>query len=288
MDDERPIARVLESAIEGIRYDVDWDQYRQFLGANPSVIVHGLRSMKHLRYAWSRPSNDTPSLIWGRAVHCLLFEPAEFVERYVKCTIRRDARTEAYKDFLAENAGKEILTVAEYDSACFAAQSFVGNEEVQDFIHRGKPEVTLLTVEDGVQCKGRVDWLASFREALVDLKTTKNIEARRASSDFYRYHYDVKLGLYQRWLQKLTGRNWPVEVIWLENTPPYDVAVMPIDNAVLDRGAAKGLGILRKLKECIADEHWPGVADDEYLLHTPNYEMEDVELEGAEEYQEAA
>jgi hypothetical protein len=30
------------------------------------------------------------------------------------------------------------------------------------------------------------------------------------------------------------------------------------------------------------------VSGEEYLLHTPSYEMEDVELEGAEEYQEAA
>jgi hypothetical protein len=285
---DRPIAGVLNGTRQELLEGVSWDSYRAICGMNPSTICRGAKSLLHLKHSWDTPSSDTPSLVWGRAVHCLLFEPAEFVTRYVKCSIRRDKRTEAYSEFLSDNAGKEILTLAEYDSACFAAQSFVGNEEVQDFIQSGRAEVTLLTVEDGIQCKGRVDWLAQYREALVDLKTTKNIEVRRASGDFYRYHYDLKLGLYQRWLRTLTGRNWPVEVIWLENTPPYDVAVMPIDSAVLDRGAAKGLAILKRIKQCIEDDHWPGVSGEEYLLHTPSYEMEDVELEGAEEYQEAA
>ena len=283
-----PISGVLGDQADELRESVSWDDYCRIVAMNPSTLVRGLKSLKHLKHCWDEPQADSPSLAWGRAVHCLLFEPKEFTQRYVACSIRRDKRTEAYQDFLAENAGKEILTVAEFDSACLAAQSFVADSDVQDFIQAGKAEVTLLSSEDGVKCKGRVDWLATYRECLVDLKTTKNIDCRRASGDFFRYHYDVKLGLYQRWLKKITGRLWPVEVIWLENTPPYDVAVMPIDFAVLDRGAEKGLAILRKLKQCIADDHWPGVADNDYLLHVPSYEMEDVELEGAEEYQEAA
>lgn len=279
-----PIKGVLagDAGVTEFRRRVSWDDYLGIVAMNPSTLVHGLQSMKHLNHAWHRPdSPDTPSMQWGRALHCLLFERDEFALRYVECDLVRNTRHKAYQEFLAENEGREALTVEQYRSALQAAESFVGDEQVQAIIKAGLAEVTVLTVEMGIQCKHRIDWLAATRPddgLLVDLKTTKRLDSRAVSRDFYKYHYDVKLGLYQRAMRKAHGGLWPVQVIWLENVPPYDTAVMPIDDAVLERGAAKGLAVLSRLRDCIEREEWPGVAADrEFLLHVPQWEMDEDE-----------
>jgi hypothetical protein len=132
--------------------------------------------------------------------------------------------------------------------------------------------------------------LDTAHQYLVDLKTCKNITAKEFGRDFYRYHYDCKLGLYQRWMQKITKRPWAVKIICLEKQPPWDTAVVPIPDAVLDRGVSKMLKLIPQLRDCIYTGNWPGVANGgEYYLDTPTWEMdEDMELEGAEDYEVAA
>jgi exodeoxyribonuclease VIII len=272
---------VLGGVIEEIRPGVPFADYLDISALNPSTLCHGLKSMRHLLHVWNGGSSDSKSKQWGRAIHCMLFEPREFEKRYVKCNLVRNP-AHSLPGVSGGSSGKEPLTVKEYDSAITAAESFLESPEVVDLIDAGVAEVTLLTVENEMQCKGRVDWLRTSHKMIVDLKSVRNIEARRASRDFYNYHYDVKLGLYQRWARKLTGDEWPVKIIWIENQEPYDVAVMPIDNAVLDRGARKGLGVIDRVKECVAADQWPGVAGDDFLLYVPSYEMddEDVDYEG--------
>ena len=78
-------------------------------------------------------------------------------------------------------------------------------------------------------------------------------------------------------------------MVCVENSAPFDVTVVPIDDAVLERGAKKGLGVLGRLETCIQADYWPGIAGGKtYYLDTPAREMvEDDELEDVEEYSNA-
>jgi len=220
-------------------------------------------------------------MLWGRAVHCLLFEPIEFPNRYRAWSGRRAGND--YKAFVADawEDGAEILTESgrySLAAALEAAQGFVSDPLVKRLIAAGKPEVTVFATEGNVQCRGRLDWISTVEDCIVDLKTARNITAKEFGRDFYKFHYDLKLGLYRRWLAKVTRKPWRVEVIVLENSEPYDCVVMPIPDAVLDRGAAKGLEIIAKVDECINAQYWPGVADGDYVaLDTPVWEMDDDE-----------
>jgi len=71
-------------------------------------------------------------------------------------------------------------------------------------------------------------------------------------------------------------------VIVVENSPPYDVSVIPIPDAVLYRGAELGYTIIRAIRQAIDRDYWPGVAEGEATLDVPPWEM-DEELTGAEE-----
>ena len=278
------ISSILDGKRSELCRNVDWDTYRAIPAMNPSTVVYGLKSMLALRWAWDHPGEPTDAMLWGSAVHCLLFEPNLFDQRYAAWKGRRAGND--YKDFEAEcwSLGKVVLAEKDWDKALDAAKSFVRKPDVKEIIRAGQAESTVFTVEGRVQCRGRLDWISSSTHRLVDLKTTNDITADKFSRTFYAFHYDTKMGLYQRWLNKLTNDRWPVSLIVLESRPPYDIAVMPIDDAVLDRGARRGLEVIRRLPECIEKDCWPGIDAEGYNLATPTWEMDDEEeLEGATE-----
>jgi len=276
--------------------DMPWEEYKAFPAMNGSTLSRGIRSMLDLRHSWDNPKEDTDSMLWGRAVHCLCLEPGEFLNRYVPWEgARRQGK--AYEEFAIEAAvaGKEVLTLNQWYAAQRAALAFVKNPRVKPLIASGKAEQTVLATEMGMQHKGRLDWVSSPvctpeydcpNGVIADLKTSADIHHHAFGRVFYKFHYDMKLGLYQRWWEAATGLRLPVFVMCLQGDPrgskdrPHDVAVIPIPDAVLDRGVRTGLEAIRNLREAIATNFWPGVdGGEEYFLDTPPWEMGDEMVE---------
>ncbi len=270
----------ISSIIGGTRRELvhmPWPEYCSFPALNGSVIVRGRKSLLHLKHEWEHGGEDTEAMQFGRLLHCLLFEPSEIENRYRSWVGRRAGND--YESFCAEAeaAGAEVVRQSgEYsmDRALEAAQGFLCNSRVQALISAGQAEQTVLWTEEDVQTKGRLDWVSTSEHVLVDLKSANDISDKLFGAAFFRYGYDLKLGLYRRWLQGVTGDRWPVEVIALESKPPYDVATIPIPDAVLDSGVDKALAIIASVRQAIATDQWPGVAGNEpYPLVVPFYEM---------------
>lgn len=263
-----------------------WPEYKAFPALNASVLVHGRKSLKHLKHAWDQGFPDTDAMAWGRMVHCLLFEPSEFESRYWPWHDRRAGK--AYWEYCAQAEAAEAEVVrghGQYSlaSAIEAAQSFLQDDRAQALISAGAAEQTVLTVEGGLQCKGRLDWVSTSEHVLVDLKTPAQIEPELFGKTFFNFDYDIKLGVYRRWLNRLTNDHWPVEVIVLESKPPYDIGVIPIPDAVLDAGIDDALALIRQVAEAIETDQWPGIAGGKPLsLVVPYWAMEEetTEFEG--------
>jgi hypothetical protein len=131
-----------------------------------------------------------------------------------------------------------------------------------------------LTTEGDIQCKGRLDWVSTGQHVMTDLKTTAEIEPEKFGKTFFNFQYDIKLGMYRRWLNSVTNDHWPVDVIVLESKPPYDVVVKPVPDAVLDAGVEKGLALITKVRHAIDTDKWPGV-DNTFVV--PYWAMEEEE-----------
>jgi len=274
-------------------YGLPWEEYKAIPPSlNPSTIVLCTKSPLHAWHAWQDAREETPSLQKGRALHSALLEPRIFAKRYKAAEQRRTAKyVEA-----AREQGVELLLPQDFESIVESARRASLCTQLQQFIRRGNAEVSILTGEHGCQCKGRLDWISADPLAILDVKTSRDISPRAFSRDFYKYHYDIKLGLYQRWLQRrLEVESIPVYMLLVENQGPWDCCVAPmldgeptaIPEAVLMRGAAKGLKYIEQLRECIERDEFPGLASQpDWVLETPSWEMtdEDDELEGVEVY----
>lgn len=275
----------ISSIIGGKRHELismPWETYKGYPALNCSTIVKGKKSMLHLKHQWDHNSEDSDAMQWGRLVHCLLFEPAEVEDRYWEWEGDRRGNEYKQKCERADRAGAEVVKAeGQYSMATAlpAAKGFLANSRVQELISAGQAEQTVLTVEPpDIQCKGRLDWVSTGQHVMTDLKTTAEIEPEKFGKSFFNFAYDIKLGLYRRWLNSVTNDQWPVEVIVLESKPPYDVAVIPVPDAVLDAGIEKGLALIAKVRDAIKTNEWPGVAGDQPMpLVVPYYVMREQE-----------
>jgi len=261
--------------------DMSWDDYRAVEALNPSLLKVGQKSMKHLKYARDNPQPPKDAFVFGHAVHTVVFEHHELDNRFIVFDGRRDKRMPAYQDVLiqAEETGCEILKSAELKAAVEMGLAVATDPLVKPIIAAGKAEVSVFSEEYGQPTKGRLDWVCSS-PGFADLKTCRDIRPFAFCSDCFRYSYDISLGLYQRWLSQIRGQEEPCSIIAVEKTPPYDCVVYDIPQAVLDRGAERGLAIIEKYIECEKSGEWPGVADRRPgEFHVPYREMDEPDQE---------
>lgn len=263
-----------------IQQGLPFADYLAIKAINPSLIKVGChKSMKHLRYAMDHPQPSTDAMTIGTACHTAVFEPDELDNRFLVYDGKRDKRIAAYKEVMeeAEATGKLVIKRAEVQGAVDMGLAVASDPLVKPLIKAGQAEVTLTTEEYEVPCKGRLDWVVEG-VGFCDLKTCRDATAFAFGRAFYKYGYDVSLGLYQRWLMRLRGQYEPSLVLCVENTPPYDVAVVPVPQSVLDQGADKGLKVIARYKRCLAEDVWPGVANgEEYYLHIPGWAIAEAE-----------
>lgn len=277
-----PISAVLNGTRNEL-VKMTWPEYKSFPALNGSTLTAGLIdgeiSLLHLHYYWQHGMQDTDAMQFGRMAHCLLLEPDEVADRYWPWEGRRAGND--YKAFLAKAQleGAEVVRAeGQYSlaSAVEAAKSFLKDRRVKQLIKAGEAEQSVLAIEAGLQCKGQLDWVSTSEHVLTDLKTTGRIARRPFGKSFFDLGYHVKLGLYRRWLVRLTNDHWPVEVIVLERNPPYDVAVVPVPDAVLDAGVDKAKEIIDAVKTAIFTDQWPGVAGGDIMpLVVPSWVMDE-------------
>jgi hypothetical protein len=281
---------VTDSLFESIEYDMPFEAYRNSPAMNASTIKAAWKgksiSMLNLKHAFEHGREDTEAMLFGRALHCLMFEPDTFESRYASFDGRRDARTKEYQKFLADHAGAEVLKKSgqySWDAAMLAAKAFLRCEEIQPLTEHGKGEVTIFTPELGMQCRARLDWISTSAKVLTDMKTAADVSEEGFGRQFFGLKYDVQLGFYRHVFRKVTGHDWPVKVLAVENKPPHEVVVYDVPESVLDQGTEKAFRILRMVRNCIDTGKWPGVSSGVSVpLFIPSWEME-TEVEWSEE-----
>jgi len=283
-----PIAEILNGARNELAH-MGWTDYWKYPAMHCSMLKEAQISMRHLKQAWEVPSEDTDAKRFGRLMHATLFEPATVEDRYrVWDTSNGSRRTNAYKAFAAEAQldGCEVVLSSgphSLGTAMAAAEHFLAHPHVRSLIASGRAEQTVLATDEGIQCIGQIDWISGSQHVLVDLKTTAQITPQLFGNSFFNFNYHLQLGMYRRWLNRVTGSHWPVQVIVLESHPPYDVWVsQPLPDAALDEGVDRGLRLLKKIRQAIAADAWPGVDEGELVpLPIPYWAMQ----EETEEFQ---
>jgi hypothetical protein len=237
--------------------------YDEIDAVNFSTLKELAVSPKRYRHRLDHPKQQTKPMAFGVAIHTAVLEPERFGDEYVMFT-GKQKRGKKWEAFLAENAGKKILTRAEYVEAARVRDAVRADPVAMKYLELGDPEVAMVWVDEetGVLCKGRMDWRCSDPDnVLVDLKSANSIEAYMFGRSGGRLLYHMQTTFYADGFRALTGRDPVIKVVAVEQEQPHDVAVYNMPDEVSDVGRDEYRSLLVKLKHFRAIDEWPGYAN---------------------------
>lgn len=227
---------------------------------------------------------QTDAMLFGTIVHCLVLEPMEFNKRYF---VLDDAQivseigggnprlTKVYKEWKAlqidNNRGKEMVKPDIYRQAEAIANNVKNNRASRSILSRcNKYEVKLEWEFDNFKFKGIKD--AEGKNCIMDLKTMKSAEPRKAQRDIIEMKYYLQAAMY------LTGST--------EKKPYYIVAVdrkggvsvHKINDDLMEYGFQEYKRLLAAFNDCLLRNHfdrsydyWSQLENGIFICERPAY-----------------
>ncbi|MFZ1862415.1 MAG: PD-(D/E)XK nuclease-like domain-containing protein [Candidatus Competibacter sp.] len=201
----------------------------------------------------NRPiEQPTNALRLGTLVHALALTPHQ-LERSVIVTEyerRSMAGKKRYTDLQA--SGLPVIRPAEFEKARAIVAALKANPEARRLLLYGKKERTIVQPRPGglLPLKARLDVHNENRRQIVELKTTWSLAT--AQTAMARYRYALSAAFYRDMV-----RGQHVVFVFVQSTPPYDVAVTPIDSPQLQAGQDQWRTALARFDNCWYSNDWP-------------------------------
>lgn len=197
------------------------------------------------------PEEEKPHLLLGSYVHSLVLEPDQVAQEYAFFEGWRKAGAD-YKQFLAENPGKVVLSKPQADTGQRLANSVKANPHAIRLLSGGVPELSLASKILDVSVKARTDYINIEQGYIFDLKTTSHPTDHEAFKQTVRdYRYDLSAALYCQIAHDTYGKVFEF-YFGVISKADLGCAVYKASSATLSTGAAdviKALVIYKKCKE---------------------------------------
>ncbi len=267
---------------------IPWAEYDALPGLSQSalkpILVSGLEFQRFLKVK----RKETPALRFGRALDCAAFTPQDYAIEFVVLKGAKDPSLNLSKpegkqrraqwseqhpedDALspdewrakvqaAEHPGKSILTRDEHDRAWHCGEILRGHPLTRDYFRGGRMQVVLDWIDEktGLRLKGRIDLLPDCRPCIVDLKSTKSVDAGSFGRDIARFGYHFQAATYRTGWHEMTGEWRDFKDVAIESLDPFDVGVFNIDGDALQKGNEMYRKALDRYAAYSASGIWPG------------------------------
>lgn len=268
----------------GMFTDIPFEAYQKWDAVNHSMLKQFNKSPAHAQAAQMGMSSRTDAMIFGHQVHCALFEPEVFRERYVEqpssIKVRRGKTWDEFKQRHGEENILRPGRQVEIQTICSAVMS---NPSAAELVKKCLAyEVSLVWDSHrykNIRCKGRIDGYCPELSAVVDLKTT--VDASKFTASAFRYSYHTQAAMYLQGLRELGGGCSRFVIIAIEKDEPYGVRLFEFNEEVL-RDAEDVLDSwLAQCSFCIETGNWHGYSQTIELIRRPVdffTEIEDVDV----------
>lgn len=293
-------AQIKPSDWGGVFPAVPAEQYHQRALdiASASGLKHVLRSPAHFHHWVKNPEDDEdrPVLAFGKALHCSVLEPDAFDARY--CVLPENApqrptramleakknsessleRIAFWERWDADNAGRSILTAADYDRARRMGDSVRAHPVAAGLLVGGQREITLRWEDEdtGLRCQARPD-LYLPGEFVMDVKTCRDASEEGFARAVHSYLYDLQQAHYLDGIRRNGDSiRWFV-FLAIESTPPFVCQPYLLDSKAEDRGFTLRTRAMKRQAECLRYGRWPGYSEKLGEIHLPTYAFYGIE-----------
>jgi len=238
-----------------------------------SSIKEFARSPRHYINYLKKARKDTPELIFGGALHCILLTPNLFKEQYVqsqKFDLRKKDDKEEYAKLLtsAESKGQKIIQEDVFDELINLTDFVKSNPEFQQIMFDAKSVEQREYMElYGLPFVKIKDIETSY--ATIDIKTVQSGALENLNKDFFNYQYYIQAAIY--------GGNFKFYVI--EKNDPYYNGLIDVSQDWMDYGLAKLETLCKAFNYCL--EHpesfnesygfWYKYNDKKPIISLPNW-----------------
>lgn len=237
-----------------------------------------LQSPAHTFLRWSEnPKREAKSpsraMTLGAAAHHLLLGEDNFRLKFVaQPATYRDAATggmkpwhngaafcKAWNEKTARD-GKVPVTVAELKSIVSMAESLALEPLVNDGLLRGLVECSgfVKDQDTGLWLKVRPDVVPPSGPDYVDLKTAAEVTTPALQYAIRAYGYHQQGALIWEVCEHLDMPFAMFVLMFIETAAPWCSRAVPITEDDLARGRLQNRAMLRRIRKCIDEDHWPG------------------------------
>ena len=255
------------------------EQYFAFEAVNASSIKQFAKSAAAYRHYRSNPPTKTASMVMGSAVHCLTFEADAFDERYAVWD-GGSRRTKAYKEWAEQQAGKELLTEDEHETALAVARAASAHPLLGKLMGHAGTQLERALVWMGTfgPSKAKIDLLHYSEEhglVVVDLKTTAaELDEHSITHHIGRYGVHLQLHHYKEaacaYFRLPADTPCKLVALYVRTSAPHDVTAFELGEQTKQEVSDYYNELADAFDFCMASGHWPGQPQ-ERLIEVPTY-----------------
>lgn len=245
-------------------------------GGIDRILSSPLHYYDHFLSPDREPSTPTDAMIIGSAVHTAVLEPDLFGPQYCCAPAGIDKRTkvgkEAWGAFVADNAGKAVLSADDYERIQKIATAVRAHPTAQKILATGEAERSVYwnDAATGVLCRSRPDWMRP--SMLVDLKTSIDASADEFNRSLLSFGYHRQAAHYLDGIAAVTGEAHNNFVfIAVEKSRPFAVACYVLDDAAIALGREENRRARELYARCLETNQWPGYPADVQTITLPSF-----------------
>lgn len=272
--------------------DLSNEDYHGSFGTSSSQLKTLIeKTPAHLKHGMAHPTGPSDAMMIGTAVHTLVLEPDQFDNEVAVSPVlnlRTNAGRAARDEFEAANAGKAIITEAQFDQARAMAASVLSHPMASILLQDKVAESSVywwyrsMDPDDDSRYKEmlkvRPDAICRDHSVIIDLKSAIDGSFTGFSKSINNFYYHVSAAMYLegvnqcRPLLEAMGRIAYTKFLFIvvENREPYLTSVYELSQEYLDIGKALYRRTLRTLREA-RENDWPGYTDDIRVIEPPSW-----------------
>ena len=274
----------------GLRTDVSNKDYHTSPELSRSTaFALNKTSPAHVKYSMDHPSPSTTPLVMGECLHSAVLEPMKLEYEYGAKPAKIDGKSPLTNHYKAEfehianqNPGKRWLLQNDYNTCMEMAGAALDNPVLKDYMSDVDCiiEGTGYFMEEGAECKVRLDLFCPSPEVVIDLKSTIDASERGFAKSVRQYGYDFQACWYLESLRKLGYSPKQFIFVCVEKTPPYVTACYTLEAYDIARHREPMRRACKLWASCVSSGIWPGYSDGVKTLElTRNYNrlsMQDI------------
>lgn len=255
------------------------EQYHKASGVSRSDLEWIARSPLHFRAHMDGliPDEETPALLIGEIAHRSILEPETMEGAF---HVKPDGMKFSNKEGIAWRDGHGDRPIVSADDAARVRgmSSTVNAHKTAKLLMAGSDfERSLFVEDDGLLLKSRFDILPRTGNVIADLKTCEDASLESVEKAIGNYGYFRQAAFYLKVANLLGLDRQAFVFIFVEKNPPYAVACYQLADEVLRAGTMLIERDLTLLRNCMAENKWPGYGDGVRGCGVPGWMMRQLE-----------